>query len=72
MGRAGNDIDSITKEPETIHIGRANPTDHPGGVRVVRELGLDYLRSKLIEHFDILFAKGEEVGTRVEVVQQRR
>jgi hypothetical protein len=48
-------------DPQAVHDGLLplvvdnNNSTAPDGARVVRHLSLDYFRSKLVEHFDILW-----------------
>jgi hypothetical protein len=65
MGRGEDGGDDLCgEESDTVHHG-FNPIlgaeVDPEGVRVVRNLTLDYFCKRLIEHFDIMFERHEIV-----------
>jgi hypothetical protein len=43
---------------EDMEIDRDDPQIGAPGVRIVRKLSLEYIRTRLVEHFDILFKNG--------------
>ena len=61
----GLDRSSEGQDEEVVEDGAEHGSeDGAEGVRVVRKLSLKYFRSKLVEHFDILWSRNQVVWPR--------
>ena len=58
----GDDVANAVEERHPVDLDREDITDCEtldGDVRIVKDLGLGYFRSRLVEHFDILFQQNK-------------